>query len=90
MCVILRMLFFHLRIAFVKWSSWKWLENTYTMFICIHVPTHDIGRNHPVVKNQEAPSRFNKEATMKDVSEYHHFKALPSENAFPMVLPSSM
>ena len=23
------MLFFHLRIAFVKWSSWKWLENMY-------------------------------------------------------------
>lgn len=28
------MLFFHLRISFVKWSSWKWLENTYT---CLHV-----------------------------------------------------
>ena len=31
-----------------------------------------------------------KETTMEDVSECHHFKALPSENAFPMVLPSSM
>src|SRR5574344_590941 len=34
MCVILGMLFFHLRIAFVKWSSWTWLENTYP---CLHV-----------------------------------------------------
>lgn len=34
--------------------------------------------------------RFKQESTMEDVSECHHFKALPSENAFPMVLPSSM
>ena len=44
-------------------------------------PTHYIGRIHPVVKDQYAPSRFKQESTTEDVSECHHFKALPSENA---------
>ena len=42
----------------------------------------------------ETPSLYStvdqQEAAMEDVSECHQFKALPSENAFPMVLPSSM
>ena len=43
------------------------------MFTCIHVLTHNIGRIHPVVKDQNAPSRFKQESAMEDVSECHHF-----------------
>ena len=46
------------------------------MFTCIHVPTHYIGRIHPVVKDQNAPSRFKQESTMEDVSECHHIVVL--------------
>src|SRR5574344_697557 len=34
MYVILGILFFYLKIAFVKWFAWNWLEHTYT---CLHV-----------------------------------------------------
>ena len=72
MYVILGMLFFHLKIAFVKWSSWKWLENMYT---CLHVfmyPLMTSAGSIQVVKDQDAPSRFKQESTMEDVSECHH------------------
>ena len=35
-------------------------------------PTHYIGRIHPVVKDQDAPSRFKQKAAVENVSECHH------------------